>query len=48
MSKSFAIQVDENTDVTNFAVLLVIVRYLNNNEVEENLLLCYLLSERTN
>jgi hypothetical protein len=31
-SKIFAIQVDESTDVTNFAVLLVIARYLNNNE----------------
>lgn len=30
-------------DVTNFAVLLVIARYLNNNEVEENVLLCHLL-----
>ena len=43
----FAIQVDESIDVTNFAVLLVIARYLNNNEVEENVLLCHLLSERT-
>jgi len=46
-SKIFAIQVDESTDVTNFAVLLVIARYLNNNKVEENVLLCHLLSERT-
>jgi len=46
-SKIFAVQVDESTDVTNFAVLLVIATYLNNNEVEENVLLCHLLSERT-
>jgi|UniRef100_A0A2S2QK75 hypothetical protein len=46
-SKIFAIQVDESTDVANFAVLLIIARYLNNNEIEENVLLCHLLSERT-
>lgn len=46
-SNIFAIQVDESTDVTNFAVLLVIARYLNNNEVEKNVLLCHSLSERT-
>jgi len=46
-SNIFAIQVDESTDVTNFAVLLVIARYLNNNKVEENVLLCHLLSEGT-
>lgn len=45
--KIFAIQVDESTDVTNFAVLLVIARYLNNNEIEQNVLLCHLLSEHT-
>lgn len=46
-SKFFAIQVDESTDVTNFAILLVIARYFVDNEIEENLLLCHPLSERT-
>ncbi|XP_023217015.1 zinc finger BED domain-containing protein 5-like [Centruroides sculpturatus] len=46
-SKFFAIQVDESTDVANFAILLVIARYLVDNEIEENLLLCHPLSERT-
>lgn len=46
-SKFFAIQVDESTDVASFAILLVIARYLKENEVEENLLLCHALSERT-
>lgn len=46
-SKFFAIQVDESTDVASFAILLVIARYLKDNEVEENLLLCHALLERT-
>lgn len=46
-SKYFAIQVDESTDVTKCAVLLVIARYLYESEVEENLLLCYSLRETT-
>lgn len=46
-SNFFAIQVDESTDVENLAVLLVIARYLNGNDVEENILLCHPLSERT-
>lgn len=46
-SKNFAIQVDESTDVTKCAVLLVIARYLYENEPEENLLLCYPLPETT-
>lgn len=45
--KFFAIQVDESTEVDNIAVLLVTARYLNNNEIEENLLLCHNLSGRT-
>ncbi|XP_043934413.1 zinc finger BED domain-containing protein 5-like [Protopterus annectens] len=46
-SNIFAIQVDESTDVANCAILLVIARYLKDNEVEENLLLCHPLSQRT-
>ncbi|XP_043943211.1 zinc finger BED domain-containing protein 5-like [Protopterus annectens] len=45
-SKIFAIQVDESTDVANCAILLVIARYVKDNEVEENLLLCHSLSQR--
>ncbi|XP_055544052.1 zinc finger BED domain-containing protein 5-like [Wyeomyia smithii] len=46
-SKYFAIQVDESTDVSDFAVLLVIVRYINVSMVGENLLLCHALTKRT-
>ncbi|XP_043923363.1 zinc finger BED domain-containing protein 5-like [Protopterus annectens] len=46
-SKIFAIQVYESTDVANCAILLAIARYLKDNEVEENLLLCHPLSQRT-
>lgn len=46
-SNYFAIQVDESTDVTKCAVLLVIGRYVYKNEMEENLLLCYPLPETT-
>ena len=37
---------EESTDVSNLSVLLVIARYLNDNVLEENLLLCYPLTER--
>ncbi|GBL80353.1 hypothetical protein AVEN_92263-1 [Araneus ventricosus] len=40
----FSIQVDESTDVSNLSILFVIARYLNVNELEENLLLCYSLT----
>ncbi|GBL72946.1 Zinc finger BED domain-containing protein 5 [Araneus ventricosus] len=40
------IQVDESTDVSDLSILLVIARYLNDNELEENLLLCYPLTKR--
>jgi zinc finger BED domain-containing protein 5/7/8/9 len=46
-SKYFAIQVDESTDVSKCAVLLVIARYLYDNAPEENLLLCYPFPETT-
>ncbi|XP_043932352.1 zinc finger BED domain-containing protein 5-like [Protopterus annectens] len=45
-SNIFTIQADESTDVANCAILLVIARYLKDNEVEENLLFCH-LSQRT-
>lgn len=45
-SPFFSIQVDESTDVASLSVLLVIARYLNENVPEENLLLCYPLTER--
>lgn len=45
-SPVFSIQVDESTDVANLSILLVIARYLNENVPEENLLLCYPLTER--
>ncbi|XP_071056888.1 zinc finger BED domain-containing protein 5-like [Onthophagus taurus] len=46
-SQYFSIQVDESTDVAQFAVLMVIARYLKGNEFVEGHLLCHLLSERT-
>ncbi|GBL77207.1 Zinc finger BED domain-containing protein 5 [Araneus ventricosus] len=48
MKKSpfFSIQVDESTDVSDLSILLVIARYLNINELEENLLLCYFFTKR--
>ncbi|GBM78539.1 hypothetical protein AVEN_244620-1 [Araneus ventricosus] len=45
-SPFFSIQVDESTDVSDLSILLVIARYLNVNELEENLLLCYALTKR--
>ncbi|GBM61431.1 hypothetical protein AVEN_155917-1 [Araneus ventricosus] len=42
----FSIQVDESTDVSDLSILLVIARYLNVNELAENLLLCYSLTKR--
>ncbi|GBL96013.1 Zinc finger BED domain-containing protein 5 [Araneus ventricosus] len=45
-SPFFSIQVDESTDVSDLPILLAIVRYLNVNELEENLLLCYPLTKR--
>ncbi|GBM81527.1 Zinc finger BED domain-containing protein 5 [Araneus ventricosus] len=43
----FSIQVDESSDVSDLSILLVIARYLNVNELEENLLLCYPLTKRS-
>ncbi|GBM20951.1 Zinc finger BED domain-containing protein 5 [Araneus ventricosus] len=40
------VQVDESTDVSDLSILLVIARYLNVNELEENLLLCNPLTKR--
>lgn len=37
---------DESTDVSSLSILLVIARYLTDNKPEENLLLCYPLTER--
>jgi hypothetical protein len=33
---AFSLQIDESTDVLGLAVLLVFVRYLFQNEIEEN------------
>ncbi|GBL93772.1 Zinc finger BED domain-containing protein 5 [Araneus ventricosus] len=43
---SFEYKVDESTDVSDLSILLVIARYLNVNELVENLLLCYHLTKR--
>ncbi|GBM45051.1 hypothetical protein AVEN_98895-1 [Araneus ventricosus] len=40
------VQVDESTDVSDPSILLIIARYFNVNELEENLFLCYPLTIR--
>ncbi|GBO05140.1 Zinc finger BED domain-containing protein 5 [Araneus ventricosus] len=40
------VQVDESTDVSDLSIFLVIARYFNVDELEENLLLCYRLTKR--
>ncbi|GBN11077.1 Zinc finger BED domain-containing protein 5 [Araneus ventricosus] len=45
-SPFFSIQVDESTDVSDLSILVVIVRYLNVIELEDNFLLCYPLTKR--
>jgi hypothetical protein len=46
-SGCYALQLDETTDVAGLAVLLVIVRYINNNTTEDELLFCKPLKTRT-
>nr|XP_022910374.1 zinc finger BED domain-containing protein 5-like [Onthophagus taurus] len=46
-SDFFAIQLDESTDVTNYAQLMVYVRYLFNTEIKEDYLFCTTLSTHT-
>ena len=43
----FAIQLDKSTDITNMAHLLVYVRYIYNNEINEDLLFCQQMNTRT-
>ena len=43
----FAIQLDETTDTTDNANLLVYVRYIYNNDINEDLLFCKALDKRT-
>lgn len=46
-SDFFAIQLDESTDVTNYAQLIVYVRYIFQNKLEEDYLFCEALPTRT-
>uniref|UniRef100_A0A8C0IJU4 DUF4371 domain-containing protein n=1 Tax=Chelonoidis abingdonii TaxID=106734 RepID=A0A8C0IJU4_CHEAB len=46
-SSYYAIQLDESTDVANLAILLLFVYYVNEGLVEDNLLFCRPLEERT-
>ena len=46
-SRFFAIQLDESTDVTNFAQLMMYVRYEYEQAVEEEFLFCESLPSRT-
>lgn len=43
----FSIQLDETTDVTNFAQLLVYVRYYKNDKIKEDFLFCKPLQTTT-
>ena len=43
----FSIQLDETTDVTNLAQLLVYVRYYKNNKIKEDFLFCKPLQTST-
>ena len=43
----FAIQLDESTDITNMAHLLVYVQYIYNNEINKDLLFCQQMNART-
>ncbi len=45
--KYYSIQMDESTDVSGLAILLVFVRYDFNNSIENNLLLCQELKLKT-
>ena len=44
----FSIQRDETNDVTNFAQLLVYVRYYKNNKMKDDFLFCKPLQTLTN
>ncbi|GBN38453.1 Zinc finger BED domain-containing protein 5 [Araneus ventricosus] len=44
-SPFLSIQMDKSTDVSDLSILLVIASYLNVNELEEKLLLCYPLTK---
>ncbi|XP_031330321.1 zinc finger BED domain-containing protein 5-like [Photinus pyralis] len=46
-SEFFAIQLDESTDVTNYAQLMVYVRYIHANTIKEDYLFCEALPTRT-
>lgn len=40
LSPYFSLQLDESTDISSLAVLLVFVRYIYNNEIHEDILIC--------
>jgi hypothetical protein len=46
-SGMFSIQLDESTDVTHLAQLLVYVRYVNNDDIKTEFLLCKPLENTT-
>jgi zinc finger BED domain-containing protein 5/7/8/9 len=47
LSPTFAMQLDESTDVANLAELLVYVRYVYNTTIEESMLFCKPLETTT-
>ena len=46
-SDQFALQLDESTDIASHAQLLVYARYIYEGHLEENILLCRPIPERT-
>ena len=46
-SKYFSLQIDESTDLTNFAQLMTYIRYDTAESIEEEFLFCEALSSRT-
>jgi len=47
LSYKFAISLDESTDIKNIAYPLSFVRYIHNEDINDDLLSCQALHERT-
>ena len=47
LSESFAVQLDERTDVAKLVILFLYVRYVYKAELEDHLLLCKPTEART-
>ncbi|XP_013790336.1 zinc finger BED domain-containing protein 5-like, partial [Limulus polyphemus] len=47
LSPTFSLQMDESTDVTGLAILLVFIRYMHESRIVEDILLCKPLATHT-